>query len=579
MDSPENAGKKLCPGNIFIPLANDEKHAITQWILKGVTRGYIAGPFDPSHEFGFNLHLSPLFVVRQPNKLRPVAHLSYSKNGTVSVNELVREAEKSVQYINFRELVTLIHAAGEGAYLFIVDAEDAYYRVPIKQSMIKYMGLKWCKKLWIFLSLQMGLASACKIYTRFADAIEYIVVRKNQKYAFKNGIQLIRHYIDDFFGCHPDKETAKLLYKQLIKWFRRLGVPTRPDKCHPPNTEQTILGWLFDTVSQMASLPDDKRTHILKMIANILSNGIVDLKLLEKIVGKLQHAATLIFPGKAFVRRLEVAMYCLKLNYGEKIILSEFILEDLRWWQQTLSLKQTVSQSFDWILRNPDSADFTIYTDAATRHGVGGWMGTQCFQIRWEDTRLHELVAQRKKYISDTEEAVDIFFEEYLGSVTAVLLWAPLLVNKTVTIFNDNPGAAAAMIRKAPPLHRLDCQYLTRLLCQTAVKFNFKFWAVHLDGKHNKLADALSRFLPVDFEKEKLQLVPCKTIVNQVISNVMKQPRNLDAKITIPDKVYSLLKIGKIHKKQNGALVQSHTQEKNLFTRSLHNILARKSIN
>ena len=83
--------------------------------------------------------------------------------------------------------------AGKNAYMWTVDAEDAYYRIPIHPSEYKYMGLEWANLKWLFLSLQMGMASSPKIYTRFGDAVEYIIVNNRDCNQFRRDSEQLKN--------------------------------------------------------------------------------------------------------------------------------------------------------------------------------------------------------------------------------------------------------------------------------------------------------------------------------------------------------------------------------------------------
>ena len=56
---------------------------------------------------------------------------------------------------------------------------------------------------------------------------------------------------------------------------------------------------------------------------------------------------------------------------------------------------------------------------------------------------------------------MDIQVQEYLGSVVAMDLFSDILGASNVIFYNDNPGAAGALISKAPLLWRSDMQCLT----------------------------------------------------------------------------------------------------------------------
>ena len=171
----------------YLPLIKQFKIAIAHWLVKRVNKGYILGPFRVGEAVAKgvvdSLHCSPLFAVFKPKEVdyikqvRPIQHLSYPKKGGISVNDLIDDSWKRVSYTSFKEVVRLVQAVGKGGYIWTIDLQDAYYRLPVKKKYWHLMGIKWCGFEFVFTSLQMGLASACNVYTRFADSIQHILYK------------------------------------------------------------------------------------------------------------------------------------------------------------------------------------------------------------------------------------------------------------------------------------------------------------------------------------------------------------------------------------------------------------------
>ena len=57
--------------------------------------------------------------------------------------------------------------------------------------------------------------------------------------------KLIYHYLDDFFGGHPNEATAWLQIYRVINMFDRLGIPTAQDKLTYPSLTNKILGYII----------------------------------------------------------------------------------------------------------------------------------------------------------------------------------------------------------------------------------------------------------------------------------------------------------------------------------------------
>ena len=63
---------------------------------------------------------------------------------------------KEVEYVKFREVVSMIMMLRIGALLWTIDAKDAYLRVPIKKHCYKHMGFIWMGLFYVFTCLSFG---------------------------------------------------------------------------------------------------------------------------------------------------------------------------------------------------------------------------------------------------------------------------------------------------------------------------------------------------------------------------------------------------------------------------------------
>ena len=110
-------------------------------------------------------------------------------------------------------------------------------------------------------------------------------------------------------------------------------------------------------------------------------------------------------------------------------------------------------------------------------------------------------------------------------------LFSDILCDSSVTFYNDNGGAASALISKAPPLWRTDMQCLTRQIASLAINNNTMFWGVKINGDVNEYADALSRF-KTNYNWKELGFTMRNAVgtVNKYLRLLAEAPPNRDKK-------------------------------------------------
>ena len=480
--------------NPYIPVSEPAQFAITRWLIKRHASGVLLGPFTVDNCPFAELHFSPLFTVLRPDALfRVVQHLSHPRNG-VSVNDCIMEEAKEVSYMYFTDIAEFIYLLGIGSYLWVIDAKDAYYRLKIKKKYWKYMAIKWFGLIFIFTSLQMGLGSACAIYQRFADAVLYIIRTKNSTifYCTTTSIYLIHHYLDDFFGGHKDPLVALQQLKAAYDWFDKLGIPTQLKKLKFPYWKQIILGWQWNTRDQTVSMPQYKvisyTAHVTRLIRE-RERG-TDKKDLERLDGKLGHASVGVSCGRAKLRNLQHALHLELRNYDERIILSDLVISDLKWW--LFALKHMNGIPLTWVFKNPKEFDDEIWTDAALRGdeltgGMGGCTKSG-YAYQLDNRRTHVRI------VSMSRQGVDIKLMETMAMYLILAWMAPKLRYKNVKLFCDNWTTVKSLVKKRGPLNRRDIHFIIDKICMLSIEYRFRFWIEHVLGENNVMADRLSRF-------------------------------------------------------------------------------------
>ena len=501
-----------------LPTTPAQKEKISRKLVEGVQKGCMLGPFTKEQVPIADLHCSPLGAIpKGTDGIRPIFHLSYPRSG-VSINSEISDANKTVVYTSFRDVVKLVLRIGRNGYLWICDAEDAYLRVPVHKDDWKCLGIHWMNKFIVVTSLYFGIASACKIYTEFADCIEWATVFHNRALFITQQSneehQMMRHYLDDFFGGAATEAVALQQFKALIRMFDYLGIPTRDTKCKAPAQCQKILGFEYDTRDMKVRIPSDKVQRIKAETSALKAHrGKVCAQRIKSLIGLLRWASQAIFCGNAFVRRLEYAVNRIKKAHFRWTLPMR---NDMAWWDAVI---ESTHNGFplEYIVKPRNVGDIHVWTDASGTIGFGGFSSDGAwYQYKWDAFPVASLIDS-------------IVWKELLGLVVFAIACAPRWRHRSVVLHCDNRPVVEMLKKKHSSLDTPHLMHLIRKLCEAAVKHQFYFWVVSIDGKKNVIADALSRFFdnPLLLEQSDLPCSPisfdnvpvdCLSLVNKLIS-------------------------------------------------------------
>ena len=223
-------------------------------LIKRIERGYIWGPFTKDQELPPILQGSiywPYFFKQEQididlYKIRTLIDFS-NDSLDQGFNDNLTEKEKTVSYLKLKEILfTIIQA--DLRWMWAMDAMEAYYRVPIKDEFLRYMGIQVMGYRFFFTCLVMGMASGCRLYTEFADTVQAMIIANNRDLFvdYMTKTILLLHYIDDFAGGHRTKIGAKAQFERVLWWWDFLGIPTQLRKTTKPTQFLIFIGYLFN---------------------------------------------------------------------------------------------------------------------------------------------------------------------------------------------------------------------------------------------------------------------------------------------------------------------------------------------
>ena len=146
----------------------------------------------------------------------------------------------------------------EELHLFLckVDPEDAYFAIPLREELQKFICFKWKDKLYQFACLCFGLISAPLVFTKLMK-IPIVVIRR------LNGRIII--YLDNILIIAGSEEELLILRHTLIFLLQDWGFVINfkksvLDPCHVLE----FLGLEIDSLNIRVELPKEKIKKIKK---------------------------------------------------------------------------------------------------------------------------------------------------------------------------------------------------------------------------------------------------------------------------------------------------------------------------
>ena len=234
--------------------------------------------------------------------------------------------------------------------------------------------MHWKEAIYIDTALPFGLRSAPKIFSALADGLIWILHSK--------GADQSIHYLDNFLLIGPpDSPECAAALQTLLALCTELGVPVAEEKTDGPSTILIFLGIEIDTITMQLRLPHDKLKDLTTTLGRWMQGGrspsprrTGKKRDLLSLIGLLNHAATVVQPGRTFLRSLIDASTTVKC-LEHHVHLSARARADLAWWYTFLQIRNGIS------LLPAAEPSQSIYSDASGSWGCGATWGNQWFQI------------------------------------------------------------------------------------------------------------------------------------------------------------------------------------------------------
>lgn len=406
-----------------------------------------AGPGGP--RFYSTFFLTP----KKNGKWRPILNLKPLNKGFIR--------PKPFRMETLRTIVPLLH---QGMWATSVDLSDAYLHIPVCVRDRAFLAFSYQGTDYCFTCIPFGLSTAPRVFTRVTRAV--------LAYLRRQGLTVFA-YIDDWFIVAETKRRAIEATSTTLALLERLGWLINREKSQlVPSQRLVYLGADLDFTSGSIAPSQIRVSSLVSLARRILGKTSTTAKEWQRLLGMMASVTDMLDLGLLRMRPLQRYLGSLYDQQTDRqsteVPLQEGCRPFLSWWTRP----SNVSSGRPFQDRRPKA---TVTTDASLL-GWGATFNAQVTSGRWNQ---HE----RSLHINLLEtEAIH----------RAVDQWKLQLRDHVVTVLTDNTTAVAYVNReggtRSPSL--LAATWDLLLLCDS---WNIKLVATHLAGKHNVVADALSR--------------------------------------------------------------------------------------
>ncbi len=392
-----------------------------------------------------------------------------------SLNDLIDRDEYSLTYVTIDHAIRITRRLGKGSRFCKADIQDAFKQVPVKRELWPFQGIKWNDKYYFYTRLVFGSRSSPKIFDCLSQVICWILQNNY-------GVSHCLHLLDDFLTINSPSDDADHTMYILRLIFEKLGIPLSPTKTMGPVTIIEYLGIILDSVKMEARLPLEKVQRIANVLQTFSNRKSCTKRELLSLLGHLNFACRVIYPGRAFVSYLiSLSSSVSKLHHYVKITTDCRL--DISMWSKFLYEWNGISMFMNDELTMAD--DMQFFTDATPRAYAWYYCG-KWFQGEFPDFISSEVVASMALY-------------ELYPIVMAAVLWGEKWTKKRIVVNCDN-SATVDIINKGRSKIPFIQKFVRRLIW-CAAKGQFVIIARHIAGKSNVIADALSRFNMLQFRR------------------------------------------------------------------------------
>jgi len=308
---------------------------ITDNLASWIKKDFVSGPFSspPLKNFRSN----SILAVPQPGKVRICMNVSLPKGKSFNDNIQKHSLEK-VKMTSAKKFGFSILESGQGAIMSKFDFVDAYKLIPARQKDIHLQGFSWLGKFFTENRMTFGGEPSVQNFDIVGATIKELTLTDCSIPS-----KLVHRQLDDVPVVAPKNsgwcEEFSSKYKNLCNEINMKLAPdcSLKDKAFTCSTYGKVLGIEFNSENLTWTLPLGKRELALKAVKNAIESVSMNLKNMQKLMGRLNHVSQMCTFLNGFRDPLNRDLAKLIYKSPKSIQLSVQSKKDLTIWGNFLS--------------------------------------------------------------------------------------------------------------------------------------------------------------------------------------------------------------------------------------------------